>query len=78
MTTVAAAIRDGGIRAFIPGDASFRLVAETTGSIANDFADKEQRQPGVHKIDRIIGSAALAEFRLRAESGGIRVAEVTY
>lgn len=77
--SINAEIADGNMRAFIPGDASFHLIAEAEdGHIANDFAEKEQRQPSVRKIDRIIGTQAGAEVRLRARSGNIKIAEVTY
>ena len=77
--SIKAEIADGSVRAFIPGDASFHLRAEAEGGqIANDFAEKEQRKLGVRKIDRVIGTPAGAEVRLRARSGNIKIAEVTY
>jgi hypothetical protein len=77
--SVSATIVDGGVRAFIPIDSSFHLIAEAEeGEIGNDFAEKEQRKPGVHQIDKIIGSPALAEIRLHARNGNVRIAEVTY
>ncbi len=78
--TIDAAIADGGIRAFLPIDASFHLIAETDdGRIGNDFAEQEERREGgVSKIDRVIGTDAAAEIRLRARNGNIKVGEVSY
>jgi putative adhesin len=77
--SIKAEIADGGVRAFIPGDASFHLLAETEdGHVANDFAEKEQRQRDVRKIDKIIGTQAGAEVRLHARNGNIKIAEVTF
>jgi hypothetical protein len=72
-----AAIVNGSVRAFIPIDASFHLIAETEeGHIANDFAEKEQRHAvGVTRIDRIVGTNTEAEVRLHAKSGNIKVGE---
>jgi hypothetical protein len=77
--SINAEIINGSVRAFIPDDASFHLIAEVeTGQVVNDFAEKEQRQPGVRKIDKIIGTEAGPEIRLHARHGNIRVAEVVY
>ena len=75
--SIDAAIVNGSVRAFIPIDASFHLIAETEeGHIANDFADKEQRHAGgVTRIDRIVGTNTEAEVRLHAKSGNIKVGE---
>lgn len=78
--SIDAAIVNGGARVFIPIDAAFHLIAESEdGHVANDFAEKEQRQPGgVSKIDKVIGQNAEVEIRLRAKNGSIKVGEITY
>jgi len=75
-----AEIVNGSVRAFIPGSASFHLLAETeSGHIANDFAEKEQRHAGgIRNIDKIIGAKPEAEIRLRAKTGNIRINAVSY
>lgn len=75
--SINAEIVNGGVRAFIPGEASFHLIAETDdGQIANDFTEKEQRRAGsIRKIDMLIGPAPEAEVKLRARDGNIRIAE---
>ena len=75
--SIDAAIVNGGVRAFIPIDASFHLIAETEdGQIANDFAEKEKRHAGgVTRIDEIVGTNAEAKVRLHAKSGNIKVGE---
>lgn len=75
--SISAEIENGGARAFIPGDASFHLVAETEeGQIANDFTEKEQRQAGsVRKIDMLIGPTPEADVKLHARDGNIQIRE---
>lgn len=71
-----AEIENGGVRAFIPSEASFHLIAETKeGRISNDFAEKEQRHAGDSKIDMLIGAAPEAEVKLRARDGNIKIGE---
>jgi hypothetical protein len=74
--SINAKIEDGNLRASIPSDAAFHLIAETEeGKIANDFAEQEQRQDGVRKIDINIGAPPHPEIRLRARDGNIHVVE---
>jgi hypothetical protein len=78
--SIDAAIGDGSVRVFIPIESSFHLMAESEeGHVANDFAEKEQRQAGgVRKIDKVIGTNAEVEVRLHAKDGNIKVGEITY
>lgn len=78
--TIDAAIVNGGVRVFIPIDASFHLMAETEdGRIGNDFAEKEQRLAGgVSKIDSVVGTNAATDITLRATNGNIKIGEVSY
>jgi hypothetical protein len=75
-----AAIENGGVRAFLPLEASFHLIAEAEdGRIGNDFAEQEQRHAGgVSKIDSVIGTGAEVELRLRARNGNIKIGEISY
>ena len=75
--SIDAAIVNGSVRAFIPIDASFHLIAETEdGHIANDFAEKEQRHAGgVTRIERMVGTHAEAEVKLHAKRGNIKIGE---
>jgi DUF4097 and DUF4098 domain-containing protein YvlB len=70
-------IANGNLRAFIPGDAAFHLMAATAnGKIANEFTEKEHRQRGlVQKVDMIVGSDSGADVRLEAVNGSIKIAE---
>ena len=74
---VDAAIEDGNAWAVLPGDASFRLVAETVnGKIANDFAAQEQRRgTATNKIDIVAGEAAQADIKIQATDGNIKITE---
>lgn len=78
--SIDAAILDGSVRAFIPIESSFHLVAESeSGHVANDFSEKEQRQAGgVRKIDKVIGTNAGVEVRLHAKDGNVKMGEITY
>jgi hypothetical protein len=75
--SVEADIVDGNARAFVPGDASFHLVAETrNGRIATDFGAQKERTGGeVTKIDTVIGTAAGSEIKIRATRGNIKIVE---
>ena len=75
--SVEADIVSGNARAFIPGDASFHLVAETrNGKIASDFGAQIERNGGeVTKIDTAIGTAAVYDIKIRATDGNIKSVE---
>jgi DUF4097 and DUF4098 domain-containing protein YvlB len=75
--SIDAQIVNGHTHVFIPGDASFHVVAETEdGQIDNDFAEQAQRSgEDVSKIDLVVGSTPEADFRLRAKNGNIQIGE---
>ena len=75
--SVEAEIVNGNARAFVPGDASFHLVAEAlNGKIANDFDAQEERNGGeVTKIDMVISTAAASDIKIRATNGNVKIAE---
>ena len=75
--SIDAQIVNGHTHVFIPGDASFHVVAETEdGQIDNAFAEQAQRNgDDVSKIDMVIGKTPEAEFRLRAKNGNIQIGE---
>ncbi len=75
--SVDAKIAQGNARAFIPGDASFHLIAESlNGKVASDFTDQKQRNGQVTKIDTFIGATLGPEVKIRATEGNIRIVEV--
>lgn len=75
--SIDAQIVNGHTHVFIPGDASFHVIAETEdGQIDNAFAEQAQRNgDDVSKIDMVIGKTPEAEFRLRAKNGNIQIGE---
>lgn len=75
--SVNAEIENGNVRAFIPGDASFHVrAASVNGQVANDFAEKQDRQrDGVAKIDMMVGGASEANVDLHATNGSVRIVE---
>jgi len=75
--SVDATIARGTVRAFIPGDASFHLLAESlTGKVASDFTDQKQRNGQVMKIDTIIGTTPGPDVAIHAIEGNIKIIEV--
>lgn len=72
-----ARIVNGNARAFVPGGASFHLVAGTEdGNISNEFSEQEDRGEGrLKKIDTMVGSSPEADLTLQATNGNIRIAE---
>ena len=75
--SVNAKIVSGNLRAFIPTNSSFHLMAEaTSGNITNDFGDQEQSPKGkVRKIDMFVGENAQPTIDLQATEGNISVIE---
>src|SRR6202049_962086 len=67
--SIDAQIVNGHTHVFIPGDASFHVVAETEdGQIDNAFTEQAQRNgDDVSKIDLVIGTTPVLELRLRAK-----------
>ncbi len=75
--SVDATIARGNARAFIPGDASFHLIAESlNGKVASDFTDQKQRNGQVTKIDTVIGTNPGSDVKIRATEGNIKIVEV--
>jgi len=70
-------VEDGNAFAFLPEDAAFHLIAATTtGKIANDFEEKEQRGPESPKqIDLLVGGAEQPKIQIETHDGNIRIAE---
>jgi hypothetical protein len=75
--SIDAQIVNGHMHVFIPGDASFHVVAETEdGLIDNAFAEQAQRTgDDLSKIDAVVGTNPEAELRLRARNGNIQIGE---
>jgi hypothetical protein len=78
--TVDAEIVNGNAHAYIPGDASFHVLASSVnGHVFSDFVDRQDRQPGgSSKIDMFIPGPSPAEVKLRAVNGSIKVVEAKY
>ena len=74
---VNAKIVNGNLRAMIPGESSFHLLAAaTSGNIANDFGARElNSNTKVRKVDMFVGDAALPTIDLQATEGNIAVVE---
>ncbi|MEY2438919.1 MAG: hypothetical protein QOI34_304, partial [Verrucomicrobiota bacterium] len=74
---VDAKIINGGVRAFIPGDASFHLMAHSrNGHVTNDFGELRDRQRGGAKtIDTVVGGNSGTRLHIRAVNGNIKIAE---
>ncbi len=72
-------IVQGNAWAFLPTDAAFRLVAETTnGRIGNDFDDPPVARSisaGAAKIDTLVHGGGQAVIKVRATNGDITIVE---
>jgi len=68
-------IEHGNSSVFMPGDASFHLMAESgTGKIGMDFTPQDERNNDESKrIDRVVGPAPAITFQLHAVDGNIQV-----
>lgn len=77
--SVWANIAQGDAWAFLPGDATFHLAAETAyGRIDNDFDDLPVARSafaGPAKIDMLVHGGGKAGFKMRTASGDIKIME---
>lgn len=75
--SINAQITNGNVRAFIPRDASFHVIAATVnGKIANDFAETvELGGHGLSKIDMSVGTEVRSDLKIHATDGNIRIAQ---
>jgi hypothetical protein len=75
--SVEARILNGNLRATIPSDGQFHLVAKTIdGNISNDFSEQEDRHRGfTRSVDSIVGENAQTEITLQATNGNIKIAQ---
>lgn len=75
--SVSAKIVNGNMRAFIPGDSSFHLMASAaSGNISNDFGEQQESPRGkVRKIDMYVGENAQPTIDLQATEGNIELIE---
>jgi Putative adhesin len=75
--SIDAEIVNGNARAFVPGHASFHLLATSTnGDVANEFSEKQDRHSDeTGKIDTTIGGRSEVDLRIHATNGNIKIAE---
>jgi hypothetical protein len=69
---------NANVRAFVPGDAAFHLLAASAnGQVVSDFTGQQDRQAkGPHKIDMLVGAASEAEVNVHAANGNVTIVEV--
>jgi DUF4097 and DUF4098 domain-containing protein YvlB len=75
--SIRAEVEDGNSFAYLPEEAAFHLLARTTtGKIANDFEEKEQRHAeSSNQIDLLVGGAEKPKIEIETRDGNIRIAE---
>jgi len=77
--SVEANIGQGNAWAFLPSDAAFHLIAETTyGRIANDFDNPAVARPtsaGATKIDTFVHGGRKAAIKMRTADGDLKIME---
>ncbi len=75
--SVEASIHQGNTFLFMPGHATFHLMAETgTGKIGADFTPFEGRDgEEPRKIDKVVGTDPAVAFRIQTVDGNIQVSE---
>ena len=70
-------IADGDAHLFIPSDAQFRLHAEGSDGIYNDFSSKEERTTEEQtKIDLSVGTHPNADLKVQALDGSVKIQEL--
>ena len=77
---VDARIVNGNAQCFIPGSASFHLMATApNGKVASEFGKSQDEQRGaVKKVDATIGTDAQADLKIHAGDGSIKIAAVNF
>lgn len=72
-----AATTNGDVRAFVPGEAAFHLLAATVqGQVVSDFTGQQDRQAkGPRKIDMLVGEKSEAEVNIHATNGDVKIVE---
>ncbi|MFL6513536.1 MAG: hypothetical protein ACJ8M1_00765 [Chthoniobacterales bacterium] len=70
-------VSDGGTRVFIPGEAQFRVHAQTAkGQVMTDFAQREDRaEDSLTRLDLTVGTTPNAAMNLKAADGSIKIKE---
>ena len=77
--TIEAQIVSGGVRAWLPPDASFNLNASSDdGNVASDFTPKEKRQGHASNLEQAVGESDRADFHFHANDGNVKVSEVIW
>jgi DUF4097 and DUF4098 domain-containing protein YvlB len=73
--SIDARIISGNARAFLPGHASFHVVAETiNGNVANHLADRGERHPRrATKLNMSVGVENSSDIIIRATNGNIEI-----
>jgi putative adhesin len=73
-----AATTNGDVRAFVPGEAAFHLLAASVnGQVASDFTGQQDRQAkSPRKIDMLVGEKAEAQVSIHATNGNVNIVEV--
>jgi DUF4097 and DUF4098 domain-containing protein YvlB len=73
-----AATTNGDVRAFVPGEAAFHLLAASVnGQVVSDFTGQQDRKAkGPHKIDMLVGEKSEAEVNVHATNGDVKIVEV--
>jgi hypothetical protein len=70
-------IGDGDAHVYIPSDAQFRLHAEGSDGIYNDFSRQEDRTSGEQfKLDLSIGTDPNGNLKVRALDGSVKIQEL--
>jgi hypothetical protein len=74
---VDAKIVHGNARAFIPGEASFHLLATADdGNVASDFNPREARHgDSLQKIDTVVNGPSDVELQIHATNGTVKIVE---
>ena len=75
--SIHAHIKQGNAWAFLPSEAAFHLIAETSnGRIANDFDNKPvSAGTGARKIDTLVRGGGQAMIKMRAQRGDVKIVE---
>ena len=76
---IEAQIVNGGVRAWLPPDAAFKLNAGSDdGNVASDFTPKEKRQGHASNLEQAVGEPERADFHFHANDGNVKVSEVIW
>jgi len=73
--SVEASVAQGNVRAYLPSDAAFHLLAKAEGKISSDFESTAPASNAGMQIDALVNGGGDATIKVRVAKGNIKIVE---